>query len=68
MFVRFHDRTIYTWSETEIVGVDDQAAHRASLTGMCDDAPGVVSACRDGLGTRLAPVSSNYAKCKQVQA
>jgi hypothetical protein len=35
VFVGLHDGTIYTWSEAEIVGIDDQAAHCASLAGMC---------------------------------
>ena len=35
VFVGFHDGAIHARRETEIVGVDDQAAHRASLAGMC---------------------------------
>jgi hypothetical protein len=33
MFVGFQDGAIHTDSKTEIVGIDDQAAHRASLAG-----------------------------------
>ena len=35
VFVGLHDGTIHPRRETKIVGVDDQAAHRASLAGMC---------------------------------
>jgi hypothetical protein len=41
MFVGFQDGAIHADSKTEIVGIDDQAAHRASLAGTCGWRTGV---------------------------
>ena len=41
MFVRFQDGAIHADRETEVVGIDDQAAHRASLAGTCGWMTGV---------------------------
>ena len=57
MFVRFHDGAIHATGQAEIVSIDDQAAHRASLAGTSgNDVPLAMEA---GRPTR-PPQSANY--------